>query len=78
MSAKISSHRHGAGLKLLQRNLPPRGFRPGYVLFAVAGVMTYGFWKLGKGIREQKYASPFVPHRVGLHVGRRHLMTRGQ
>jgi hypothetical protein len=26
------------------------------MLFAVAGVMTFGFWKVGKGIREQKYA----------------------
>jgi hypothetical protein len=23
------------------------------MLFAVAGVMTFGFWKVGKGIREQ-------------------------
>jgi NADH dehydrogenase (ubiquinone) 1 alpha subcomplex subunit 13 len=46
------------GMKLIrnakQRNLPARGFRPGYMLVAVAGIMTYGFWKLGKGIREQK------------------------
>jgi hypothetical protein len=40
-----------------QRNLPARGFRPSVMLFAVAGVMTFGFWKIGKGIREQKYAS---------------------
>jgi hypothetical protein len=26
------------------------------MLFAMAGVMTFGFWKVGKGIREQKYA----------------------
>lgn len=37
-----------------QRNLPARGFRPAYMLMAVAGIMTYGFWKVGKGIREQK------------------------
>jgi NADH dehydrogenase (ubiquinone) 1 alpha subcomplex subunit 13 len=37
-----------------QRNLPARGFRPAYMLVAVAGIMTYGFWKVGKGIREQK------------------------
>ncbi|RAL60672.1 hypothetical protein DID88_009990 [Monilinia fructigena] len=30
-----------------------RGFRPSVVLLAMAGVMTYGFWKVGKGIREQ-------------------------
>lgn len=28
------------------------------MLLGVAGIMTYGFWKVGKGIREQKY----VPH----------------
>jgi hypothetical protein len=28
------------------------------MLLAVAGVMTFGFWKVGKGIREQKYV-PF-------------------
>ena len=37
-----------------QRNLPARGFRPSVMLVAVAGVMTFGFWKIGKGIREQK------------------------
>ncbi|KAG4026581.1 hypothetical protein MFRU_039g00590 [Monilinia fructicola] len=36
-----------------KRNLPARGFRPSVVLLAMAGVMTYGFWKVGKGIREQ-------------------------
>jgi hypothetical protein len=25
------------------------------MLLGVAGIMTYGFWKVGKGIREQKY-----------------------
>jgi hypothetical protein len=39
----------------VQRNLPARGFRPSLVLLGVAGIMTYGFWKVGKGIREQKY-----------------------
>lgn len=39
----------------LQRNLPARGFRPSVMLFGVAGLMTFGFWKVGKGIREQKY-----------------------
>jgi NADH dehydrogenase (ubiquinone) 1 alpha subcomplex subunit 13 len=37
-----------------RRNLPVRGFRPAYYLVAVAGIMTYGFYKMGKGIREQK------------------------
>ncbi|EGP83532.1 unnamed protein product [Zymoseptoria tritici ST99CH_1A5] len=36
-----------------RRNLPVRGFRPAYYLLGVAGVMTYGFYKVGKGIREQ-------------------------
>ncbi|KAH6721189.1 GRIM-19 [Leptodontidium sp. 2 PMI_412] len=36
-----------------KRNLPARGFRPSVMLFAMAGVMTFGFWKVGKGIREQ-------------------------
>ena len=38
----------------MQRNLPARGFRPRYYLLAVATIMTYGFYKVGKGIREQK------------------------
>ena len=38
-----------------KRNLPARGFRPTYYLLGVAVIMTYGFWKVGKGIREQKY-----------------------
>ena len=37
-----------------KRNLPIRGFRPSMYLLAVGGIMTYGFYKLGKGIREQK------------------------
>lgn len=37
-----------------RRNLPIRGFKPRYYLLAVAGIMTYGFWKVGKGIREHK------------------------
>jgi len=39
-----------------QRNLPARGFRPAYYLLAMGAIMTYGFIKVGKGIREQKYA----------------------
>ncbi|KAF2835878.1 NADH dehydrogenase-like protein 1 alpha subcomplex subunit 13 [Patellaria atrata CBS 101060] len=35
-----------------KRNLPARGFRPAYYLLAVAGIMTYGFYKYGKGVRE--------------------------
>ncbi|KAI9707229.1 MAG: hypothetical protein M1836_000189 [Candelina mexicana] len=36
-----------------KRNIPARGFRPSYYLFAVGVIMTYGFYKVGKGIREQ-------------------------
>ncbi|KAK3690981.1 hypothetical protein LTR37_018934 [Vermiconidia calcicola] len=36
-----------------RRNLPVRGFRPATYLFAIAGVMTYGFYRMGQGIREQ-------------------------
>jgi hypothetical protein len=38
-----------------KRNLPARGFRPSVYLLGVGLVMTYGFWKIGKGIREHKY-----------------------
>jgi hypothetical protein len=37
-----------------RRNLPIRGFRPAYYLLAVGVICTYGFYKMGKGIREQK------------------------
>jgi hypothetical protein len=37
-----------------RRNLPVRGFRPAYYLLGVAGIMTYGFYRVGQGIREQK------------------------
>ncbi|KAI5361613.1 hypothetical protein Slin15195_G127280 [Septoria linicola] len=36
-----------------RRNLPVRGFRPAYLLVGVAGIMTYGFYRVGQGIREQ-------------------------
>ncbi|KAI8627614.1 GRIM-19 [Xylariaceae sp. FL1651] len=37
----------------MQRNLPASGFRPGTLLVAMGVVMTYGFYKLGQGIKEQ-------------------------
>lgn len=40
-----------------RRNLPVRGFKPWMYLAGVAGVMTYGFWRVGQGIREQKYGA---------------------
>ncbi|MCJ1274121.1 hypothetical protein MMC21_001916 [Puttea exsequens] len=36
-----------------KRNLPARGFRPSYYLFAMAAIMTYGMYKYGKGTRER-------------------------
>ncbi|PNS21239.1 hypothetical protein CAC42_1018 [Sphaceloma murrayae] len=35
-----------------RRNLPARGFRPAAYLAAMFGIMTYGFYRAGKGIRE--------------------------
>ncbi|KAL8706210.1 MAG: hypothetical protein Q9201_000716 [Fulgogasparrea decipioides] len=35
-----------------KRNLPARGFRPGYYLFGVFAIMTYGWYKYIKGVRE--------------------------
>jgi hypothetical protein len=35
-----------------------RGFRPSYYLFAVGAICGYGFYKVGKGIREQQYVRP--------------------
>ncbi|KAF2815535.1 uncharacterized protein BDZ99DRAFT_485794 [Mytilinidion resinicola] len=35
-----------------KRNLPARGFRPSVYLLATGLLMTYGFYKVGKGIRE--------------------------
>ncbi|KAL8737697.1 MAG: hypothetical protein Q9181_001415 [Wetmoreana brouardii] len=40
-----------------KRNLPARGFRPGYYLFGVFAIMTYGWYKYVKGVRELKYVS---------------------
>ncbi|KAF2144790.1 uncharacterized protein K452DRAFT_223043 [Aplosporella prunicola CBS 121167] len=35
-----------------RRNLPARGFRPSVYVAGIGLLMTYGFYKLGKGIRE--------------------------
>jgi NADH dehydrogenase (ubiquinone) 1 alpha subcomplex subunit 13 len=35
-----------------KRNLPSRGFRPSILLAGMVGIMTFGFYKVGKGIRE--------------------------
>ncbi|KAI9823509.1 MAG: hypothetical protein M1826_007721 [Phylliscum demangeonii] len=36
-----------------RRNIPARGFRPSVYIYGVIGVMTYGFYKVGIGIRER-------------------------
>jgi len=67
-----------------KRNLPARGFRPAVMLGAVAAIMTYGFWKLGKGIREQNeyarekmwsriYLIPLLTAETDRDLVRRHL-----
>ncbi|KAL1602777.1 hypothetical protein SLS60_006198 [Paraconiothyrium brasiliense] len=42
----------GYGPVQYKRNLPARGFRPAMYLVGTAAVMTYGFWRVGQGIRE--------------------------
>ncbi|KAI1432990.1 NADH-ubiquinone oxidoreductase subunit [Xylaria sp. CBS 124048] len=44
----------GYGPVQYKRNLPANGFRPGAWLLAMGVVMTYGFYKLGQGVKEQK------------------------
>lgn len=44
----------------LQRNIPARGFRASYYLFAMGIIMTYGIYKSGVGIREKKYVPTFL------------------
>ena len=43
-----------------RRNLPIKGFRPAYYLVAMGAVCTYGLWRYGQGIREQKYARIYL------------------
>lgn len=52
-----------------KRNLPARGFRPAYYLAAVAGIMTYGLYRVGVGIREQKYANLFLSWDIHDYIG---------
>ncbi|CAG8976927.1 hypothetical protein HYALB_00008838 [Hymenoscyphus albidus] len=42
----------GYGPVQYKRNLPARGFRPAVLLTGMVGIMTFGFYKLGGGIRE--------------------------
>jgi hypothetical protein len=47
----------GYGPVQYKRNLPARGFRPAVYLLGTGLLMTYGFWRVGQGIREHKYVS---------------------
>jgi NADH dehydrogenase (ubiquinone) 1 alpha subcomplex subunit 13 len=47
----------GYGAVQYKRNLPARGFRPAVYLLGTGVLMTYGFWRVGQGIREHKYVS---------------------
>ncbi|KAK3936932.1 GRIM-19 [Diplogelasinospora grovesii] len=50
-----------------KRNLPARGFRPATLLLGVGAVMTYGWYKLIIGIREQnEYAREKMWSRIHL------------
>ncbi|KAH6677218.1 GRIM-19 protein-domain-containing protein [Halenospora varia] len=43
----------GYGAVQYKRNLPARGFRPAVLLAGMLGICSYGFYKVGKGIREK-------------------------
>ncbi|KAK6855249.1 hypothetical protein PG995_008781 [Apiospora arundinis] len=45
---------------LSQRNLPAPGFKPAALVIGMGAVCVWGFYKLGQGIREQKYVSPSI------------------
>ncbi|KAJ5555162.1 hypothetical protein N7535_007604 [Penicillium sp. DV-2018c] len=38
-----------------KRNLPARGFKPGYYMIGMHLIMAYGFYKYFHGVREQRY-----------------------
>jgi hypothetical protein len=56
LGPKMGSHTRQILIELssLQRNLPARGFRPAAMLAGCGVFMIYGWYKLTKGIREQK------------------------
>ncbi|MCJ1233807.1 hypothetical protein MMC14_001765 [Varicellaria rhodocarpa] len=67
-----------------KRNIPARGFRPVYYLVAMGTIMTYGFYKVGVGIREQNelarekmwariHLIPMLQAEVDRDTVRRHL-----
>ena len=43
-----------------KRNLPIRGFRPGWYLLGMGAVMTWGFYQFGKGQRELQCVASFL------------------
>lgn len=45
-----------------KRNLPARGFRPATYLAIMGGIMAYGFYRVGQGVREHKYAFSIPVH----------------
>lgn len=53
-----------------KRNLPARGFRPATYLAIMGGIMAYGFYRVGQGIREHKYVHCFpLPPRPNHYCG---------
>ncbi|KAI1135529.1 GRIM-19 [Hypoxylon sp. FL0543] len=57
----------GYGPVQYKRNLPAPGFRPATLLLGMGAIMIFGFYKLGKGIREQnEYAREKMWSRIHL------------
>ena len=56
-----ATHQRATDADTHQRNLPARGFRPGYILLGMGVIMGYGWYKLFHGMRELKYAPPPSP-----------------
>ncbi|OBT90010.1 hypothetical protein VE02_01590 [Pseudogymnoascus sp. 03VT05] len=72
-----------------KRNLPARGFRPAYLLLGMGALMTYGFWRVGQGIREQNelarekmwsriYLIPMLTAEEDRDLVRRHLADQAR
>ncbi|KAL5354371.1 hypothetical protein ACLOAV_000460 [Pseudogymnoascus australis] len=72
-----------------KRNLPARGFRPAYLLLGMGALMTYGFWRVGQGIREQNelarekmwsriYLIPMLTAEEDRDLVRRHLADQNR
>ncbi|OBT73442.1 hypothetical protein VF21_07285 [Pseudogymnoascus sp. 05NY08] len=72
-----------------KRNLPARGLRPAYLLLGMGALMTYGFWRVGQGIREQNelarekmwsriYLIPMLTAEEDRDLVRRHLADQAR